>query len=347
MTPWYNNFGSVLADTLLFVRRDMLDDIIVRCTCVMYFYPSEEHLYLCDIYIYLSSQNAQKCLGHLTLCSNEVHKIRRQHQFVVKICWWRRISDCQSRQPIQSSVAGSRAGAGLLGCRGCVGGWMRDGRRCHCEDQHHRTHDGQGATAVPQLHLARPATPARRGLQRWGCSRGGSLSKPLLWRAVTDSTSRPAQLTGARRCVAAAVSPARARQVSGVWCGARLLALAAVAAVCGRVAGAGAGSQSVVWVSGVICLPRTECHCSGTQTQITRNQAHLNTIEPQWHPAQPWHLRQWSQVTTQGGGKIPLNLPLAAPDASSRHCLSRWSITVMSRRTAVFEMTAYPINPRE
>ena len=150
----------------MFVRRDMLDDIIVRCTCVMYFYPSEEHLYLCDIYIYLSSQNAQKCLGHLTLCSNEVHKIRRQHQFVVKICWWRRISDCQSRQPIQSSVAVSRAGAGLLGCRGCVGGWMRDGRRCHCEDQHHRTHDGQPSRAVPQLHLARPATPARRGLQR-------------------------------------------------------------------------------------------------------------------------------------------------------------------------------------
>ena len=281
MTPWYNNFGSVLADTLLFVRRDMLDDIIVRCTCVMYFYPSEEHLYLWYIYIYLSSQNAQKCLGHLTLCSNEVHKIRRQHQFVVKICWWRRISDCQSRQPIQSSVAGSRAGAGLLGCRGCVGGWMRDGRRCHCEDQHHRTHDGQPSRAVPQFPSSRPATPARRGLQRWGCSRGGSLSKPLLWRAVTDSTSRPAQLTGARRCVAAAVSPARARQVSGVWCGARLLALAAVAAVCGRVAGAGAGSQSVVWVSGVICLPRTECHCTPAQTQITRN--HRDTWTPSRH----------------------------------------------------------------
>ena len=346
MTPWYNNFGSVLADTLLFVRRDMLHDIIVRCTCVMYFYPSEEHLYLWYIYIYLSSQNAQKCLGHLTLCSNEVHKIRRQHQFVVKICWWRRISDCQSRQPIQSSVAGSRAGAGLLGCRGCVGGWMRDGRRCHCEDQHHRTHDGQPSRAVPQLLLARPATPARRGLQRWGCSRGGSLSKPLLWRAVTDSTSRPAQLTGARRCGGQFLPHGRGKcLLSRVWCGARLLALAAVAAVCGRVAGAGAGSQSVVWVSGVICLPRTECHCTPAQTQITRNQAHLNTIETQWHLL--WHLRQWSQVTTQGGGKIPLNLPLAAPDASSRHCLSRWSITVMSRRTAVFEMTAYPINPRE
>ena len=224
MTPWYNNFGSVLADTLLFVRRDMLDDIIVRCTCVMYFYPSEEHLYLWYIYIYLSSQNAQKCLGHLTLCSNEVHKIRRQHQFVVKICWWRRISDCQSRQPIQSSVAGSRAGAGLLGCRGCVGGWMRDGRRCHCEDQHHRTHDGQPIWAVPQLHLARPATPARRGLQRWGCSRGGSLSKPLLWRAVTDSTSRPAPAADGGAALRRAVSPARARQVSRVWCGARLLA---------------------------------------------------------------------------------------------------------------------------
>ena len=160
MTPWYNNFGSVLADTLLFVRRDMLDDIIVRCTCVMYFYPSEEHLYLCDIYIYLSSQNAQKCLGHLTLCSNEVHKIRRQHQFVVKICWWRRISDCQSRQPIQSSVAGSRAAAGAWPAEEGVleAGWGMGGGvtgRGHMMDRE------AAVPTVLQLHLSRPATPAR------------------------------------------------------------------------------------------------------------------------------------------------------------------------------------------
>ena len=254
MTPWYNNFGSVLADTLLFVRRDMLDDIIVRCTCVMYFYPSEEHLYLWYIYIYLSSQNAQKCLGHLTLCSNEVHKIRRQHQFVVKICWWRRISDCQSRQPIQSSVAGSRAGAGLLGCRGCVGGWMRDGRRCHCEDQHHRTHDGQPSRAVPHLLLARHATPARRGLQRWGCSRGGSLSKPLLWRAVTDSTSRPAQLTAgaALRC-GRSFSRTGAASVGGMVRG-------AAARSRGRGGGVRAGGRG--WCRQSVSCVSERCHLS-------------------------------------------------------------------------------------
>ena len=138
----------------------MLDDIIVRCTCVMYFYPSEEHLYLCDIYIYLSSQNAQKCLGHLTLCSNEVHKIRRQHQFVVKICWWRRISDCQSRQPIQSSVAGSRAAAGAWPAEEGVleAGWGMGGGvtgRGHMMDRE------AAVPTVLQLHLARPATAAR------------------------------------------------------------------------------------------------------------------------------------------------------------------------------------------
>ena len=175
MTPWYNNFGSVLADTLLFVRRDMLDDIIVRCTCVMYFYPSEEHLYLWYIYIYLSSQNAQKCLGHLTLCSNEVHKIRRQHQFVVKICWWRRISDCQSRQPIQSSVAGSRAGAGLLAAEGVLeAGWgMGGGVTVRTSTTGHMMD-----SRAEQCHsYTWPGPPHRRGE---GCSGEGAAAAGVL-----------------------------------------------------------------------------------------------------------------------------------------------------------------------
>ena len=335
MTPWYNNnFGSVLADTLLFVRRDMLDDIIVRCTCVMYFYPSEEHLYLCDIYIYLSSQNAQKCLGHLTLCSNEVHKIRRQHQFVVKICWWRRISDCQSRQPIQSSVAGSRAAAGA--CGGCVGGWMRDGRWCHWT----RTHDGQGGSSA---HCATVTLgPARHTGE--GCSGDGAGAAGVLVSLYCDvrwltAPAGPRSWRG--RGAAELNSPARARQVSTVR-GARLWARRR------RWAGGWLGlvpavSQLCEWAVSSVSLGPS------VTTAQTRNQAHLNTIETQWHSPSTT-LTSPPVITSDNTGrcrKIPLDLPLAAPDASSRHCLSRWSITVMSRRTAVFEMTAYPINPRE
>ena len=44
---------------------------------------------------------------------------------------------------------------------------MRDGRRCHCEDQHHRTHDGQGgSTATVTLGPARHTGEARAAAVR-------------------------------------------------------------------------------------------------------------------------------------------------------------------------------------
>ena len=58
---------------------------------------------------------------------------------------------------------------------------------------------------------------------------------------MTDSTSRPAQLTGARRCGAEFSRTGAA----SVHCP-RGAAVSSAAALGGRVAGAGAGSQSVV-----------------------------------------------------------------------------------------------------